>query len=645
MSAIAGVWRFDHKPEAEGDCARMLAAQQIYGPHEEAQWSGGQLALGRRLYSVLPEDCYDRQPLHSADGRLTLVADVRLDNRDDLTAALGIGSMDAGRLCDAAVLLACLEFWREAALDRLVGDFAFALWDDPAQKLILARDFLGHRPLHYHRGAGFFAFASMPKGLHALPEIPREPDEQAAAEFLVLLPPNGPRCFFKDIARVEAAHVLTVTRDGMSSRRYWQPRRPSQRRLHAEYVEGLREHLDQAVRSQLRGSDGSVGANLSAGLDSGAVTATAARLLAPNGGKVVAFTAVPRQGYDGAERRNRFADEGPLAAATAAMYPNIEHVLIGSGGTSPLAGADRDFFLYERPLLNLCNGVWITAINQAAKRRRLTVMLVGTMGNLTMSYAGLEALPELLCRGRFLVFLHMALRLVANSGMRWRGVLAQTFGPFVPVWLWQWANRTFTGEKHEVTDYSAIRPDHLAESNLATLAKERDLDFTYRPASDSFAMRLWAMGRIDQGNLYAGMLAGWGVDWRDPTADKRLVEYCLSVPTEEFVANGVQRALVKDAFADRLPWAVIAEPKKGYQAADWHEGATAARHEIAMELERLAACEPAAKVLDIARMRRLVDEWPISGWEQDRVIRSYRQALLRGMSAGHFLRKASGANQ
>jgi asparagine synthase (glutamine-hydrolysing) len=107
----------------------------------------------------------------------------------------------------------------------------------------------------------------------------------------------------------------------------------------------------------------------------------------------------------------------------------------------------------------------------------------------------------------------------------------------------------------------------------------------------------------------------------------------------------VPRSLAKRALADRLPQAVLNEQKKGYQAVDWHEGLTAARAEIAAELDRLAACAPAAKTLDIDRLKRLVEHWPTSGWERDDVIQPYRLALLRGISAGHFLRKASGANQ
>jgi asparagine synthase (glutamine-hydrolysing) len=409
-------------------------------------------------------------------------------------------------------------------------------------------------------------------------------------------------------------------------------------------VAGLRHYLDIATNSRLRGINGSVGTQLSAGLDSAAVTATAARLLAASGKSVVAFTAVPREGYDGPPPKNRLNDEGPLAALTAQMYTNIEHVLIRTSCRFPLNGLDLGFFLFERPILNLCNFVWVTAINEAARERKLNIMLNGLMGNATLSYSGLELLPELLRGGRLVKLCREGSSLVANTNMRWRGAFAQTFGAFVPARLWQWAHTIFTGQKFDVLTYSAIRPECLADGRLAAIARERKLDFTYRPWKDGFAMRQWVMNCADQGTYNKGILAGWGIDQRDPTADKRLVEYCLSLPTQQYLGNGMTRALAKRALTDRLPKAVLAEQRRGYQAADWHEGTTASRKEIAFELDRLAACSSAAKLLDITRLKRLVEIWPNSGWERENIIESYRLALLRGISAGHFLRKASRSN-
>jgi asparagine synthase (glutamine-hydrolysing) len=645
VSAIAGIWRFGDSPGLDADCARMLMAQQIYGPHDDRRWSNGVLAMGRNLFRVLPEDAHDWQPLHSRDGRLTLVADVRLDNREALVGELGLQA-EARHLCDAAILLESFDRWGEGALARLVGDFAFALWDSRTQRLLLARDFLGQRPLHYHSGRGFFAFASMPKGLHALAEVPYRPDEQLIAELLVLMPRQGPRSFFAGVARVEPGHAVAVTRDRVSSRRYWQPRRLNGARLgRSDYIEGLRHHLDQATQSRLRGVNGAVAAHLSAGFDSAAVTATAARLLAPRGGKVIAFTAAPRADYTVGKTTKWLVDECPLAAATAAMYPNVEHVLIRSGHRSPLEGLDRAVYLYDRPPLNPCNEVWMSAIDRAVRERKLNVLLVGATGNMTASYNGTELLPELLLAGRLVRLWREAWALFKN-GYGGRRLLLETFGAFTPAAFWRWANRRLLGIHHgDIFDYSAIDPHRLAELNLVAQARARGLDFSYRPWTDGFAMRLWVMSRVDRGDLNKGALGGWGVDWRDPLADKRLVEFCLSIPTDQYLHDGAPRALAREALADRLPHAVLAESRAGYQAADWHEGLTANRTELAAELDRLAACPPAARALNIEKMKWLTENWPTGAWESSAIVSSYRLALLRGISAGHFLRRTSGANR
>jgi len=643
MTALAGRWNFDGRPDAGASCRRMLAAQACYGPHGERQWSEGAIAMGRRLFRTVPEDRFDRQPLHGAHGRLTLVADVRLDNREELGAALRLAAAEAAGLCDAALLLKALERWEEGALDRLVGDFAFALWNAADRRLMLARDFVGQRPLHYHRAAGFFAFATMPKGLHALPEIPYEADEQAMAEFVALLPEGDGRSFFKDVAVVPPAHLVTVTREGIEARRYWNPDpRALARPAGEDLVEGMRHHLDQATRSRLRGAGGAVAAQLSAGFDSAGVTATAARLLAPEGGRVVAFTAVPREGFDGRAGENQLLDEGPLAAATAALYPNVEHVMIRTGGRSPLADADRNFHLFDRPMLNLCNWTWGAAINTAARERGLSILLTGQMGNMTLSYSGIELLSELAGAGRFVKLARTGAGLIAGRSMRLPGVLANAFGPYLPAGLWSLIGRLW-GRHLDLLDYSAIRPDRLEAMDLARLAGERGLDFSYRPRRTGFESRLWVMQRITLGNYNKGVLGGWGIDQRDPTADKRFAEFCLGVPMEAFL-QGATRALGRRALADRLPPSVLSERRKGYQAADWHEGLTAARGEVEAEIARLAQCGPAARMLDIERLRALTEHWPRSGWERDGTRNAYRLALLRGISAGHFLRKAGRGN-
>jgi asparagine synthase (glutamine-hydrolysing) len=618
----------------------MLKAQSVYAPDAPVSRADGDVAVGRRLFRLLPEDVHDRGPVSGHGGRSLLVADARLDNRPELCAALGLDAGQASRLADSAVIMRVLERWGEEGVARLYGDFALAWWDGAGRRFVLARDFLGQRPLHYHRREGFFAFASMAKGLHALPELPMAPDEETMARALALLPEEGGRSFFRGIERVPPAHLCIVTESGVALRRYWNPAsRPSGLRRGEEHAEAVRDALDQAVAARLRGAGGRVGSHLSGGLDSSAVTATAARLLAPDG-RVTAFTAVPREGYDGRIARGRFADEGPHAAAVASLYPNVEHVLVRSGHLSPFAGLDRNFFLYGQPMPNLCNAVWADAIFDAARERRLPVMLIGSMGNMSFSYTGLELLPELLARGRLLHLAKLAAQLRAR-GTRLESVAAHAIGPFLPPWLWTAINR-LRGRHMKISDYSAIAPERAAR--LRESARAAGLDFSYRPRRDPVGTRLWVMGRVDPGAYNKGRLGGWGVDQRDPTADRALIELCLSIPPEAFLAGGRARALARTAFADRLPCLVLDETRKGYQAADWHEGLVGAEDQLRDELARIAALPEAEGLLDTARLRSLAEKWPDGDWNRSGNMSRYRLALLRGVSNGHFLRKASGSN-
>lgn len=330
MTALAGYWTFAERP-ARLACTRMLEAQQSYGA-KNAVWDTGPIALGRRLFETTPEEKFDRAPEILDD--LVIAADVRLDNRAELLRDLAIPSGRTAGWPDSRILLFAYRAWGDGFVDRLLGDFAFLLWDGGRGRLMMARDFLGQRPLHYHQGSGFVAMASMPQGLHALAEIPKKVDASSVTDFLGLMPETDGRSFFEGVQRLLPGHFAIVTQSGVQLQRYWNPSpRPLLLRTPDDYTDAIREQLDRAVSARLNGC-ADVGSHLSGGLDSSAVAATAARHLAATG-RVTAFTAVPREGYDGAIPTGRFGDERAHAAAVAALYPNMDHVLVGSGGRSP----------------------------------------------------------------------------------------------------------------------------------------------------------------------------------------------------------------------------------------------------------------------------------------------------------------------
>src|SRR4051812_49209814 len=121
MTAIAGIWQFDGQGDVHARCVRMLAGQAIYGRDGANVWGEGEIALGRRLTRLVPEDAYDRQPDHGAESGLSLVADLRIDNRDELLDELGVHNSEHPFLSDSAVFLQAWERWEEEALQRIVG--------------------------------------------------------------------------------------------------------------------------------------------------------------------------------------------------------------------------------------------------------------------------------------------------------------------------------------------------------------------------------------------------------------------------------------------------------------------------------------------------------------------------------------------
>ena len=406
----------------------------------------------------------------------------------------------------------------------------------------------------------------------------------------------------------------------------------------------MRDLLDKAVSCRLRGT-GDVGAFLSGGLDSGAVVATAARLLAPSGRRVIAFTGVPREGYDGPAPPNRIINEAANASATAALYPNIEHVVVPNEGASPLSNLDRKFFLLDRPVRGLCSTGWARSCDNAIRNRKLKVILGAGFGNIGLSYDGIELLPELFRSGRWLRLWWEASSLVASGQMRWRGVLANTFGPWCPPALWKRINKIARRDAMELADYVAIHPRRLEQLNLPARAKASNHDLAYRPWKESLALRLKLLQMGDPGNYQKGVLADLQVDYRDPTADVRLLEFCFAVPTEQFLRDGMMRALARRALSDRLPKQVLEETRAGLTVADWHEDLTAARNEVDEELNRLEACPITCATLDLPRLRRLTRKWPSSGWQERKVLVHYRYALLRAIAVGYFLRRTTGSNR
>jgi asparagine synthase (glutamine-hydrolysing) len=141
------------------------------------------------------------------------------------------------------------------------------------------------------------------------------------------------------------------------------------------------------------------------------------------------------------------------------------------------------------------------------------------------------------------------------------------------------------------------------------------------------------------GDYNAATGAGWGIEARDPTADKRVFEFCAAIPPEQFVAGGEGRSLARRAMRGRLPEATLARTEKGTQAADWYECLSRIRGELAAELALEQASPGARRLIDLERLRKALDEWPRTAQEAAQKDELYQSAIPRGMAVGYFIRR------
>jgi asparagine synthase (glutamine-hydrolysing) len=607
----------------------MLQQLKLYGPDDTAQYTGSSIALGRCLLRLLPEDRFDEQPL-SAAGVTALVADIRLDNRRELGLELGLSSQQTAVMADSAILLAAWERWREQCVEHLSGAFSFAVWNQKEQYLFLARDHTGERPLVYASTANCFAFASMPKGLHPLSFVGSELDEEYVARYLMLTNIAIERTIFRRIQRLPPGHALSVYREKKKVWRYWQTDHLPELRLGSpeEYLDCFRERFDRAVGVRLR-TRGSIGAQLSGGLDSAAVAATAARLLGAEGRELTCFTAVPGPAFKSLTSSTHFGDEGPAAAEVAALYPNVRHVLVESSATSFLDILDFNNNLYDHPCFGPSNEVWSNAIMAQAREQGITMLLNGSCGNSTMSYEGLPALSMWFRSGEWGTLARVAWQIRSAHSASMRLMLRHAVWPSLPFWVRRMTDpymRKFT------LDYSPLRPEIVERLGL-----RQDALSDMSVSLDGREALRTRLAYYDTSDTSIAPQGGWQLDSCDPTYDRGVIEFCLTVPLEEFVRGGQLRSLARRAMVGRLPSSTLKRTLRGLQSADWYLNLAAVRGRMGTEVERLRSSPLASRMLDLQRMSSLIENWPSYGFERYEVMSSYHIALTRGLSVGRFL--------
>ena len=273
MCGIAGRLNWN-APIDPSQLAAMIGRLHHRGPDGHGFYNKGPIGLAHARLSIIDLSSGD-QPMCSEDGTVWVVFNGEIFNYLELRVDLLRRGHRFSTQSDTEVLVHLYEDHGDALVDHLNGQFAFALWDTARQRLLLARDRTGIRPLFHTRVPGGLAFASEVKALFALPEVPRRLDARALGEVFTYWAPLPPHAVFEGIESLPPGHVMTVDSQGTHLRRYldWTfPPAPIEADRSADaYAEELRDLLIDAVRLQLR-ADVPVAAYLSGGLDSSIVT-------------------------------------------------------------------------------------------------------------------------------------------------------------------------------------------------------------------------------------------------------------------------------------------------------------------------------------------------------------------------------------
>jgi asparagine synthase (glutamine-hydrolysing) len=324
----------------------------------------------------------------------------------------------------------------------------------------------------------------MPKGLFALPDVPREFSEEKFADFLVLNHSDAATTVYRNVFRVPPAHLAKVKPGGdMEQRRYWSTADIKPVRLSSDqaYAEGLRESLDRAVRRQMRSAH-PIGCYLSGGLDSSSVAVLAARALGEKNQRLAAFTQVPREGFDGPVPLGRYADETPYVKAIAELAGNIDVTFLRNDTIDDFADLERFFLVLESPVRNPTNLGWMLAIPRLARSQGRRVLLGGLFGNYTISWNGWSQTPEHLLHGRLLTaFRQWRVFYRRSHYSRWVAFRKLLIEPLVSDRVAKWADRR--RRPHRIApwqDHAAIRPEFAAEMGVDARAAEVGHDFLYR---------------------------------------------------------------------------------------------------------------------------------------------------------------------
>ena len=552
MSIFFGIVNFGANSRRDIYGGDIFSDSGLYGGYDRVAKleMGDAFFVQASLYNT-PESHFEKYPI--SDGRYILVADVRLDNRDELSPLLELPKRSEETIGDGEYILSAYRKWGEECVERLLGDFAFAIWDMEEKRLFCARDYMGIRPLYHYRRGDIFIFCSDLRTLSSHPFVEKRVRERSVASFLISGQLNDRvKTFFENIYKLEGGTTLRVDRRGEKNRRYWHPAEvkcPDMPRDREDIVSTLRSLLIDAVKVRLR-SDYPVASHLSGGLDSTPIAIIASREMRAR-----------KPGYR-------------LPVYSWASLPDDDDEVSGEWRYPKIVSGSEDMDLrfctldtedvYERMMegdlyCDRASGLWYEKeIGDDLKRRGVRTMLSGWGGDEFVTNHGYSYYSEMLVSGRWMRLyknlISRSARLHLNAVETAKFFFRYAMMPLFPERL----HIFLPGARYH--PFGSVPYREWFRPILDEVWRDRDPILSLRTAIGvrDDMVKEWRNGHVQSRILsWSQESIGRGYEYAYPLLDRRLVEFALHYRAEYMNEGGYDRRIYREAILPLIPDEIV----------------------------------------------------------------------------------------
>jgi asparagine synthase (glutamine-hydrolysing) len=538
MSGIAGIVSAGGAPADPARLARMAAALAFRAPDGTRTWSGERCALAHGLLLTGDEPPPPPQPF-SADGQVHVCADARIDARGELARALKAGGIAASPDDDAALLIHhAYRLWGDDCAAHLLGDFAFALWDAPRNRLFCARDHFGVKPFFYARTDGAFLFSNTLDCLTADPAVPAGLDEGWIGDFLVQGDTQDVAAtVHAAIRQLPPAHTLVGEDGRVSIRRYWSLPVDEETRYRrpGDYIDHFVHLLREAVRDRL--PQGAASFFLSGGRDSTSLAALARETIArgERATELRGHTAYYERLMP--DREREFTELAADALSIPTEFTPVDPYQAFERWETPALRRPQ-------PTASALMAVEVDQLSSAARHAR--VLLTGQGGDAVLRETR-SRLTKLAASGRLLR--------AAREAAEYAWLHGRVPRPGVRTWLHERrGGRPWQAEVPRWVDAGFARRTGLHERVAAWNAGPQIIHPLRPEAYEQLAAPLWPGMFLS----YDPGVTGTLVEVRHPYFDVRIVRFLLSIPPSQWYND---KGLLRIGMRGRLPERLLRRPK------------------------------------------------------------------------------------